>query len=180
MSASKRMSHMSVGLGVGWSLVIGMLVCPSAAWAEWTIKRLYTPQGVFERCVVESPTLPMRDGYQDTQVTVIVSTQTILVKAKAPLDNAFNDIGLQIGKNSVVKAERVVEERSAVFTDQFRDILTQLTQDVSPVKKGRPLPPPTLKLYLRFWPTWPTRGLQTVDVSLEGFRKAYTELDTCK
>lgn len=174
------MSCMPVGLGVGWSLVIGMLVYPSVAWAEWTIKRLYTPQGVLERCVVESPTLPMSDGYQDTQVTVIVSTQTILVKAKAPLDNAFNDIGLQIGKHGVVKAERVVEERSAVFSDQFRDILIQLTQDVPPGKKGRHPPPPTLKLYLRFWPTWPTRGLQTVDVSLEGFRKAYTELDTCK
>ncbi len=172
------MSRMPVGLGVGWSLVIGVLLCPSAYGAEWAIKRLYTPQGVFERCVVESPTLSMSDGYQDTQVTVIVSTQTILVKAKAPLDNAFNDIGLQIGKHGVVKAERVVEERSAVFSDQFRDILIQLTQDVPPGKKGRP--PPTLKLYLRFWPTWPTRGLQTVDVSLEGFRKAYTELDMCK
>ncbi len=173
------MSRKLVGLGVAWSLVIGMLVFPSAAWAEWTVKRLDTPQGG-GRCVVESPTLSMHDGYQDTQVTVIVSTKSILVKAKAPLDNAFNDIGLQIGKNGVVKAERVTEERSAVFADQYRQILAQLTKDAPPVKKGRHPPPPTLKLHLRFWPTWPTRGLQTLNVSLEGFREAYTELETCK
>jgi hypothetical protein len=122
----------------------------------------------------------MSDGYQDTQVTVTISLQTVTVKAKAPLDNGFNDIGLQIDKNDVIKMDKVVEERSALFAASYSTILEQIAKGPALVKKGRKPTISTLKLYMRFWPTWPTKGLQTLDVSLEGFSKAYTELKTCK
>ncbi len=56
----------------------------SVAWAEWTVKRLYSQTGTLERCMLESNTAFVSDGYQETQVSMMVSADTITVKTKAP------------------------------------------------------------------------------------------------
>ena len=66
--------------------------------------------------MLESNTAPVNDGYQETQASLIVSTDSILVKTKAPLDDSFGDIGLQIEKNDFIKMDQIVEEQSALFT----------------------------------------------------------------
>ena len=152
----------------------------SPAWAAWTVKRVYNQTGSFERCVVESPTAPVSDGYQETQVTLIVHTDAILVKTKAPLDDSFGDIGLQVEKHDLIKMDQVVEESSALFTTSYKQILGQLQQEPVPVKKGRKPASTTVRVQLRFWPTWPVTGTHAVEFSLEGFSKAYVEMVTCK
>jgi hypothetical protein len=152
----------------------------SSAWAEWTVKRVYNQIGNFERCVFESHTAPVSDGYQETQVTLIVNTDAILVKTKAPLDASFGDIGLQVEKNDFIKMDKVVEESSALFTTSSKKILGQLQKEPVPVKKGQKPASTTVKVQLRFWPTWPVTGTHAVEFSLEGFSKAYAEMVACK
>lgn len=152
----------------------------SPAWAIWTVKRVYNQTGNLERCVVESHTAPVSDGYQETQATLIVHTDTILVKTKAPLDDSFGDIGLQVEKHDFIKMDKVVAESSALFATSYKQILGQWQKEPVPVKKSRKPASTTVKVQLRFWPTWPVTGTHTVEFSLEGFSKAYAEMVTCK
>jgi hypothetical protein len=152
----------------------------SVAWAEWTVKRLNNQTGNLERCVLESNTAPVNDGYQETQVSMIVSADTVIVKTKVPLDDSFDDIGLQVEKNAFIKMDKIVEERSALFASSYTKILEQLKKGPVPVKKGQQSPSPTVKVQLRFWPTWPVTGTHAVEFSLDGFSKAYTDMAACK
>jgi hypothetical protein len=141
---------------------------------------VYNQLGNFERCVLESHTVPVSDGYQETQASLIVSADAILVKTKAPLDDSFGDIGLQVEKNDFIKIDKVVEESSALFTTSYKKILGQLQKEPVPVKKGQKPASATVKVKLRFWPTWPVTGTHAVEFSLEGFSKAYAEMVACK
>ena len=135
-----------------WGTVLVTLL-HSAAWAEWTVKRVYNQMGALERCVLESNTAPVNDGYQETQASLIVGSDSILVKTKAPLDDSFGDIGLQVDKYDFIKMDKIVEEQSALFTTNYTKILGQLKKELAPVKKGQKPPSATVKVQLRFWPT---------------------------
>lgn len=160
-------------------LLLALLSQP--AWAEWTVKRLYNPMGNVERCVVESHVVPVSDGYQETEVSLVVSANTIVIKSKAPLDDSFGDIGLQVAKNDFIKMDKVIDERSALFAASYAKILAQFKQGgAAPVKKGQPPQAPQVRIQLRFWPTWPATGTHDVEFDLEGFSKAYANMVACK
>lgn len=165
---------------IGRGMLGSLLLVPNVALADWTVKRLTNAQGALERCVVEATPFTMSDGYQSTEVVVSVSRDSVQVKTKAPLDENFRDLSLQVDKHPPVALELLVGDRVALVTTQYASLVEQMKRGSTPPPKGQKPPSPTLKLQLRFWPTWPARGLQTADLSLEGFRKAYTELGTCK
>lgn len=167
-------------LQIGCWVACLVTLLPIVAWAEWTVKRLHSQTGTLERCVLESNTVPVNDGYQETQVSMIVSTDTIIVKAKAPLDGSFGDIGLQVEKNDFIKMDKIVEERSALFAVSYTKILEQLKKASVSVKTGQKSASPAVKVPLRFWPTWPATGTHAVEFRLEGFSKAYTDMVACK
>lgn len=180
-----RTSHVllqwrSTLLQIGCWVALLVALWHSAAWAEWTVKRLYNQVDNLERCVLESHSVPVSDGYQETQASIRVSADAILVKTKAPLDDGFADIGLQVGKNDFIKMDKIVEERSALFASSYTKILEQWKKGPAPVKKGQQSPIPTVKVQLRFWPTWPATGTHAVEFSLDGFSKAYTDMAACK
>ena len=167
-------------LQVGCWVALLVMLLDSAAWAAWTVKRLYNQMGNLDRCVLESNAASVRDGYQETQASMIISVDAIMVKTKAPLDDSFGDIGLQVEKNDFIKMDKIVEERSALFASSYTKILAQLKKEPAPVKKGQKPPIPTVKVQLRFWPTWPATGTHAVEFSLEGFSKAYAEMGACQ
>jgi len=52
-------------------------------------------------CFIESDFVDIKDGYQRTQVKLRVTINEIMVISKAPLDQSFNDLGLQVEAGSV-------------------------------------------------------------------------------
>ena len=169
-----RFSH----LGCLVVLLITLLSHP--AWAEWTVKREYNQMGNVARCVLVSDTLPVNDGYQETQAYILVSTDAIVVKTKTPLDDSFADIGLQVDKNDFITMDKVLEERSALFASSYTKILEQFKKELVPLKKGQKPQISKVRVQLRFWPTWPATGTHDVEFSLAGFSKAYMDMVACK
>jgi hypothetical protein len=130
--------------------------------------------------VLVSNTLPVQDGYQETQAYMVVSTDAIIVKTRVPLDDGFNDIGLQVDKNPFITMDRVLEERSALFASSYAKIIEQFKKGPAPARKGQSPPIPKVRVQLRFWPTWPVTGTHDVEFNLEGFSKAYAEMVACQ
>ncbi|MGE3539139.1 MAG: hypothetical protein AB7N91_17130 [Candidatus Tectimicrobiota bacterium] len=148
--------------------------------AEWLSKRLSGPPGTPARCIVESTPLPIYDGYQETQIAIVVSAEHVLVKSKAPLDDSFGDLGLQVDKFEFIKADRVLEERSALFASSYTKLLEQFKKGPGAVKKGQKPGASSLRVQLRFWPTWPATGAHATEFLLDGFSKAHTEMLACQ
>lgn len=106
----------------------------------------------------------MSDGYQETPVYLLVTPDTVVAKTDAPLDESFADIAMQVDEEKFLPMDRVLERQSAMFTSDYDEIVAQF-------KKGK-----SVRVQLRFWPTWPATGTHSVTFSLIGFTKAYDEV----
>lgn len=166
-----------IALGCLAGLCVALL--HGSVWAEWTVKREQKQAGQPERCVLVSDVLSVQDGYQQTQVYMMVSADAIVVKTKSPLDDSFGDIGLQVDKHDFIPLDKIVDERSALFASSYAKILEQITKGSAPVKKGQKPPLSKVRVQLRFWPTWPATGTHDVEFSLANFSKAYAEMVAC-
>jgi hypothetical protein len=140
---------------------------PAAA-ATWTVVQHPDAQSQTETCMMQSPTQSVHDGYDGTQVQLIIHSESVLVVARAPFDSSFNDIGMQVDQHALIRLDEVVDRKTARFATSYATLIEQF-------KKGS-----RVKLQMRFWPTWPTTGLHTAAYSLIGFTKAYTDLQACQ
>ena len=132
---------------------------------NWTVTKI--PTAVAASCAVVTPTRVLDDGYGQTHVQILVGTTFVKVKTDSKIDTSFSDIGLKVDKNNPIAMNRLDGEQIIRFDDQRETVVEQF-------KKGA-----KVTLRLRFWPSWPTKGLKTVDFSLRGFTKAYAAMMKC-
>jgi hypothetical protein len=144
-----------------------LLLCHRAADAAWTVQRNADIAEGKANCHLQSDTKPVNDGYQETRATLLVQQDAVLVQTAAPLDASFADIGIQVDKQGFIPMDTVSERKTALFTSDYATLIEQF-------KKGY-----TVRVQLRFWPTWPVTGTHNVTFSLIGFTKAYTEMLAC-
>jgi hypothetical protein len=124
---------------------------------EWTVKQ----------CVLESSRQPLPDGYQQTTVHFTVTPRSVALVSAAPLDGGAQDVGLKVDAEAFVRPDRV-EDRKALFDSKAEHLIAQF-------KAGG-----TVRVQLRFWPTWPATGTHAATMSLIGFTRAYEELSACR
>jgi hypothetical protein len=150
------------------SIITGVLLLAGGiARAQWTVKRTAGTSTAPPHCYVESATVTVYDGYQETHARLIVRADAIVIHTDAPLDASFGDIGLQVDTQAFVLLDSVSTRKMAVFTSQYARLIEQFKQG----SKAR--------LQLRFWPTWPATGPHAATASLIGFSKAYTAMQAC-
>lgn len=125
------------------------------------------PAAAATPCVIVTPTRVLDDGYGQTRVQILVGATFVTVKTDSKIDTSFSDIGLKVDKNDPIAMNRLDGKQSVRFDDQRKTVLAQF-------KKGA-----TVRLRLRFWPSWPSKGLKTIDFSLHGFTKAYAAMMKC-
>jgi hypothetical protein len=144
-----------------------LLLCHRAADAAWTVQRHAGTVEGKAACHLQSDTKPVNDGYQETRATLLVQQDAVRVQTAAPLDTSFADIGIQVDKQAFIPMDTVSERKTALFTSNYATLVEQF-------KKGY-----TVRVQLRFWPTWPVTGTHDVTFSLVGFTKAYMEMLAC-
>jgi hypothetical protein len=133
----------------------------------WTAKRIVDPFHNDTRCVVESPKVAFNDGYQDTKVFLRVDDRSFYVMTESNLDLRQGDVGVQVDGGALIKPD-------AAFLDQHLQFESQIAVVVGQFRRGL-----TADVHLRFWPTWPSKGLKTVRFSLIGFTRTFARLPGC-
>ena len=136
--------------------------------AVWTVKRPGDVAPGQARCFLELTPMTVSDGYQDTQVAMVVHADAVLIRTESPLDASFADIGMQVDTQPFVPMDTVADRKVAVFTTQYPRLIAQFKQGSK------------VRVQLRFWPTWPETGTHAVTFSLVGFSKAYTAMLACR
>lgn len=154
--------------GTDWRspvLFLTLCVLSLAARAEWSVRESI-PGGA--GCVLETEEISVFDGYQDTRLKLRLGDGVLQVRTDSNVDLGFDDVGLAVDGNDFVPADAVVDEKNIRFAP-FDD--AKLGQFI----RGR-----AVRLYLRFWPTYPATGRYEASFSLIGFTRAYNQYQTCR
>jgi hypothetical protein len=152
------------------TLIIFILTAPllsNMASASWTAKRVFDPVKDETRCMLESTTKTINDGYQETEIVLRVDDKTLQVATRSNIDPSKDDISAQVDKKEPIKMDKVYLDQNAIFEREIATIIKQFKEGLRAT------------FTLRFWPTYPDTGQKTVTFSLIGFTKAYGDLPDC-
>ena len=128
-----------------------------------------TESKTLDPCLLLSPKIVIDDGQGETRIWLEMTNKMLVLKTKSDIDTAFNDIGLQIDDKDFIPLDRINNDVDILFEKSIAEIIQQFIHGQN------------VKLQLRFWPTWPSKGIQTAEFSLLGFTKAYKSLsEQCK
>jgi len=155
-------------LGIAAALV--MSVAAEQAHAEdnaWFTKRVTDPFTNSSRCVAESTHQSMNDGYQDGNVYLQVDHERLVFVTQSNVDLGSTEQGLQVDDDPAIAFEQVMHEQQAVVEQHIEQVIASF-------QEGR-----KVKVRLKYWPTWPSKGSKEVEFSLIGFQKAFAQLPGC-
>lgn len=142
--------------------VLLTVLCAAAATtrAEWTV-------GQTGGCVLETSKISIFDGYQDTRLKLSLTDAGLLVRTESNIDLSFADVGLAVDGGDFIPADAVVDEQQVLFSKDSNTITGQFMRGGS------------VKLYLRFWPTYPATQRYEASFSLIGFTRAHNNYRKC-
>lgn len=143
-----------------------LLLFTDIATANWTVKRVEDLKS--SSCYLESDPQQLHDGYQDTSVYLVVTDKSVQLRTASDLDGGFSDIGMQVEKKDFIPMDGLEGKKTARFDSHHAQIVEEFIRGL------------TVRVDMRFWPTWPTTGVHPASFSLVGFTKAYSEMSECK
>ncbi len=132
---------------------------------EWDVRNALKYDGA---CVLESNKVYFYDGHDNTGLKLRLLNGGLYLVTKSNIDISFKDIGIKVGKNALVHADRVVDDQTVLIEKQLPQLLSQLDKNDE------------AKIQLRFWPTYPATQTYSENIRLSGFKEAYQEYKSCK
>ena len=118
--------------------------------------------------MLETEETSLFDGYQDTRLKLRLGGGVLQVRTDSNIDLSFDDVGLAVDGGEFVPADAVVDEQNIRFNAVNDALLEQFI-------RGR-----SVRLYLRFWPTYPATRRYEANLSLIGFTRAYNRYRMCR
>lgn len=175
--ATKRRS------GVAARLAPLALVLASAGWTQapqaaatatdaeptshWTARRIDDVFRNESRCVAESAAVTIDDGRSPTKVFLRVDAGSLMIMTESNVDLDRPDVVIQVDEHKPIRPDRVFLDQNLLFETQAALLIAQFKAGLAAEAR------------LRFWPTWPDKGLKTVRFSLIGFTRAFSRLPGC-
>jgi hypothetical protein len=147
-----------------------ILVIPGLAHGEdgdWIAKRVTDPFTNSSRCVAESLHQVMDDGYQEGSVYLQVDQNQLIFVTESNIDLGSNEQGLQVDDQPTMPFEQAMHDQQAVIREDIQQVITSFQDGLK------------VRVRLKFWPTWPSKGSKDVEFSLIGFQKAFAQLPGC-
>jgi len=153
-------------------IIAALLISAAAGLAHaediaWVAKRVTDPFTNSSRCVAESTHQSMNDGYQDGNVYLQVDRERLVFVTQSNVDLGSTEQGLQVDGDPAIAFEQVMHEQQAVVEQHIEEVIASF-------QEGR-----KVKVRLKYWPTWPSKGSKEVEFSLIGFQKAFAQLPGC-
>ncbi len=151
--------------GILAAAALAMTVAAEAA-AGWQASLGQDPVDGLRRCLLESDAVAVDDGYAQTAAQVVYNGQAFLLVADAPMDTAFGDLGVAVDAFPPLAPARFDGDRIAIF-DQARQLEERFRRGAQ------------ARFRMRFWPTWPSKGLVEIRFDLTGFSRGLAQLRDC-
>lgn len=141
---------------------------PLSFGAGWALDRRPNPATKRTECILASPAVNIPDGYDRTNVQVLLTLQSIYINADSNIDLSYPESGIRIGAGALRPFDRLVRETTAVISGGgVKSLYTRMANSSRMVVR------------LGFWPTWPATETREVSYSLGDFQHAITALHAC-
>ena len=142
-------------------ILMVLMLTAATVQAAWVVSETTTT------CVLETEDITLHDGYQDTRVRLNINNERLLVVTASNIDSSFDDTALQVDRKTVIRADVDEDEQNLRFDAHIVSIIEQF-------RKGN-----RVRVYLRFWPTYPATQRYEVAFSLAGFTRAWNDFTAC-
>ena len=142
-------------------ILMVLMLTAATVQAAWVVSETTTT------CVLETEDITLHDGYQDTRVRLNINNERLLVVTASNIDSSFDDTALQVDGKAVIRADVDEDEQNLRFDAHIVSIIEQF-------RKGN-----RVRVYLRFWPTYPATQRYEVAFSLAGFTRAWNDFTAC-
>ena len=136
--------------------------------ALWSLDRRPTPVSDQAHCLLASRSINISDGYDRTDVQLLLTAHSLYVKTNSNIDLSYPDTGVRLDDGSLVPFDGVAQENIAIIKTD----VTALYQ--------RMLPSQTAVVRLGFWPTWPVTETQEARFPLRNLDDAVEALWLCE
>ena len=145
--------------------IIALMLAPAAAAADWAVRQATAGSPA---CVLETADITVHDGYQDTWVRLNINDERLLVMTDSNIDTGLGDTALQVDGKAVIPADAAVDEKNLRFDSDMPAIIEQF-------RKGN-----RVRVYLRFWPSYPVTQRYEAAFSLAGFTRTWNDYIECR
>jgi len=135
---------------------------------QWSLDRRLNPVTKKTQCILTSKAVNIPDGYETTDVQVLLTLDSIYVNADSHIDLKYPQTGIRIGEDALRPFDKLVKETTAIVSGN--DVQTLYARMASSSD---------MVVSLGFWPTWPITETRSVSYALEDFRTAILALRAC-
>ena len=135
---------------------------------QWVLDRRPNPVTKETQCILASEAVNIPDGYDRSNVQVLLTLDSIYVTADSNIDLSYPQTGIRIGAGTLRPFDRLAGETAAMVSgDDVSELYARMTSS------------PDMVVRLGFWPTWPITETREASYSLEDFQTAVMALRAC-
>jgi hypothetical protein len=135
---------------------------------QWVLDRRPNPVTKETQCILASEAVNIPDGYDRTNVKVLLTLDSIYVSTDSNIDLSYPQTGIRIGAGTLRPFDKLAGKTAAMVSGD----------DVSALY-ARMASSPDMVVRLGFWPTWPVTETREASYSLEDFQTAVMALRAC-
>lgn len=140
---------------------------PLAVNPNWTLDSGRDPVSKRDRCFLRSTTQRIEDGQGGSNISLIVTADTLRVATRSNIDLSYKDTGLQVDSKAAFPLQRLFGETDVLFEKRVSEIKQQMLGGSS------------VTVTLGFWPTWPVTQAYGARFPISGYARASAALATC-
>ena len=135
---------------------------------QWVLDRRLNPVTKETQCILASESVNIQDGYDRTNVQVLLTLDSIYVSTDSNIDLSYPQTGIRIGTGTLRPFDKLAGQTAAMVSgDDVSALYASMTSS------------PDMVVRLGFWPTWPVTETREASYSLEGFHSAVMALRAC-
>lgn len=147
---------------------LDMADLPLSFGVHWSLDRRPNPIDHKTQCLLASRSVNISDGYERTDVQLLLTANSLYVRTESNLDLSYPDTGISLDNGTLVPFEGLAKETAAMISGDIEMLYEQMA------------PSRTVLVKLGFWPTWPVTKTQEASFPLEGFDQAIKALWLCE
>lgn len=167
-----RQETLSKELGPGVPILenppLNMAALPLSFGIHWSLDRRPNPIDHKAQCLLASRSVNISDGYDRTDVQLLLTAKSLYVSTESNLDLSYPDTGIRLDNGTLMPFEGLAKETAAIISSDVAMLYEQMA------------PSQTVLVRLGFWPTWPVTKTQEVSFPLDGFADAINALWVCE
>ena len=135
---------------------------------QWILDRRPNPVTQKTECILASEIVNISDGYDRTNVQVLLTLDSIYVDTDSNIDLSYPQTGIRVGASVLRAFDKLAGQSAAMVSgDDVSALYAHMTNSSNMVVR------------LGFWPTWPVTETREASYTLEDFQTAVSALRAC-